>query len=41
MCPFAGILWHFTYPNSIISCLRSVWNPATSIREVISSEMWQ
>ncbi|MFN3679820.1 alpha-E domain-containing protein [Thermosynechococcus sp.] len=30
-----------TYPNSIISCLRSARENATSIREVISSEMWQ
>lgn len=30
-----------TYPNSIISCLRAARDNATSIREVISSEMWQ
>lgn len=30
-----------TYPNSIISCLRAAQDNASSIREVISSEMWQ
>ncbi|MDX2228711.1 MAG: alpha-E domain-containing protein [Leptolyngbyaceae cyanobacterium bins.349] len=29
------------YPNSIISCLRSARENARSIREVISSEMWE
>ncbi len=29
------------YPNSIISCIRAARENATSIREVISSEMWQ
>jgi uncharacterized alpha-E superfamily protein len=29
------------YPNSIVSCLRSARENARSIREVISSEMWQ
>ncbi|PSB05133.1 alpha-E domain-containing protein [Merismopedia glauca] len=30
-----------TYPNSIISCLSAARENARSIREVISSEMWQ
>jgi uncharacterized alpha-E superfamily protein len=30
-----------TYPNSILSCLRAARENARSIREVISSEMWQ
>lgn len=29
------------YPNSIISCLRAARENARSIREIISSEMWQ
>lgn len=29
------------YPNSIVSCLRSARENARSIREVISSEMWE
>ncbi|MBW4482574.1 MAG: alpha-E domain-containing protein [Tildeniella torsiva UHER 1998/13D] len=29
------------YPNSIISCLRSARENARSVREVISSEMWE
>ncbi|HIK14749.1 MAG TPA: alpha-E domain-containing protein [Leptolyngbyaceae cyanobacterium M33_DOE_097] len=29
------------YPNSILSCLRSARENARSVREVISSEMWQ
>jgi uncharacterized alpha-E superfamily protein len=29
------------YPNSILSCLRSARENARSIREIISSEMWQ
>jgi uncharacterized alpha-E superfamily protein len=29
------------YPNSILACLRAANENATSIREVISSEMWQ
>jgi uncharacterized alpha-E superfamily protein len=29
------------YPNSIVSCLRAARENARSIREVISSEMWQ
>jgi uncharacterized alpha-E superfamily protein len=29
------------YPNSIVSCLRATRENARSIREVISSEMWQ
>ncbi|MDG2990798.1 alpha-E domain-containing protein [Candidatus Synechococcus calcipolaris G9] len=29
------------YPNSILSCIRAARENATSIREVISSEMWQ
>ena len=30
-----------TYPNSIISCLNSARENARSVREIISSEMWQ
>ncbi len=30
-----------TYPNSIISCLHSARENARSVREIISSEMWQ
>ncbi|MFC1924428.1 alpha-E domain-containing protein [Chloroflexota bacterium] len=30
-----------TYPNSILSCLRSARQNARSIREVISSEIWE
>lgn len=29
------------YPNSILSCLRSARENARSVREIISSEMWQ
>jgi uncharacterized alpha-E superfamily protein len=29
------------YPNSIVSCFRSARENARSIREVISSEMWE
>jgi uncharacterized alpha-E superfamily protein len=29
------------YPNSILACLRAANDNATSVREVISSEMWQ
>ncbi|BAC08719.1 tll1167 [Thermosynechococcus vestitus BP-1] len=35
------LIFDTTYPNSIISCLRAARENATSIREVISSEMWQ
>ena len=30
-----------SYPNSIVSCLRAARENARSVREVISSEMWQ
>lgn len=30
-----------TYPNSIISCLRAARENARSVREIISSEMWE
>jgi uncharacterized alpha-E superfamily protein len=30
-----------TYPNSILSCLRSARENARSVREIISSEMWE
>ena len=30
-----------SYPNSILSCLRSARENARSVREIISSEMWE
>src|SRR5687768_8631317 len=29
------------YPNSIVSCLRAARENARSVREIISSEMWE